>query len=154
MFRILRLVKMKKIFALFFKRNPIEIYTDGSSKNGWGSWAFVLLKNGKMTSESSGRVRRGSSNQMEFCAAIEALSSLDSKSQVLMHTDSRILIDAATKMKWPLAMSQEKQRLTELMDFHSVKWKWIRAHSGNKYNERCDELCILARANPIPISLF
>jgi len=30
--------------------------------------------------------------------------------------------------------------MLELCDRHKVKFNWVRGHSGNKENERCDQL--------------
>ena len=37
------------LFSFFSKifRKKIDIYTDGSHKGKWGSWAFVVVKNKK-----------------------------------------------------------------------------------------------------------
>ncbi len=34
----------------------LKIYTDGACKKGRGSWAFVVVENGKVIHESSGLV--------------------------------------------------------------------------------------------------
>lgn len=36
--------------------------------------------------------------------------------------------------------------LDQLSQRYFLSWKWIRAHAGISYNERCDQLCIQARA--------
>lgn len=123
----------------------IEIYIDGSAKQGWGSWAYVYSKRGLWVNESSGRVRKASSNKMEFQAAIEALKVLPSNSKVVIYSDSRLLVDAMTSATCPRGLEQEVESLSSLVKNHSITWKWIKAHKGIKFNERCDELCIQAR---------
>lgn len=143
----------------------IEVYTDGSDKGRWGSWSFLILHQGQIIYESSGRERKTNSNRMEFQAAIKAFEALPAllelqNSQITVYTDCKILIDNAAqfsdwqKANWlkpnkrPIANVDLFIKLYSLTQKHSVIWKWIRAHSGNPYNERCDELCTLAR-NPI-----
>lgn len=129
-----------------------EIYTDGSFKNGRGAWAYVIVRRGKVIREASGFVKQVGSNRMEFQAAIEALRGLTVKSKVIVYSDSRILIDAVTlpkvarKKDRPHPYAEQVQALLDLQQGHAISWKWVKAHSGVVHNERCDELCIQARA--------
>lgn len=127
-------------------RKKIEIYTDGSHKGRWGSWAYVIVSNNKVVHENSGRQRKTNSHRMEFQAAIEALRSLPHNSRATLYADSRVLINTFTKTnnRTPVN-SDQTDILEELQLQHNITWQWIRAHSGISYNERCDELCILAR---------
>ena len=34
--------------------------------------------------------------------------------------------------------------LDQLNNLHSIEWKWVKAHNGNKYNERADKLATAA----------
>ncbi len=125
--------------------SELEIYTDGSSKAKVGSWAYVISRNGKCIVENSGRIRRANSNSMEFQAAIEALSFIKDNSKVTLFSDSRVLIDAMKYGVEPHAHEAQIEELMRLNDKHTIKWTWVKAHNGNKWNERCDELCSLAR---------
>lgn len=133
----------------FFRKPIIEIYTDGSSKDGRGAWAFVIAHNGQWVREHSGAVRKASSNPMEFRAALEALRSLTEKTTATLYSDSRILIDTMTVWKntdlRPRGLEAETAELDQLAEKHTITWKWIRAHAGHEFNERCDFLCIKAR---------
>ena len=126
----------------------IEIYTDGSSKDGFGSWAYVISKRGKLLQERFGRVRGANSNTMEFQAAVEALKSLSQDSKITLYSDSRILVDAMISGDGPRAHQDQLDLLLDLAKRHRIQWKWIKAHSGHVLNERCDELCKLARIQP------
>ena len=132
----------------FFKRLfALEIYTDGSSKDGVGSWAYVISRRGHCLSENSGRVRRASSNAMEFQAAIEALTSIPPNSHVTLFTDSKILVDTIISGKGHASFQPQMDLLIPLIQRHTITWCWIKAHNGNKFNEHCDELCTLIRNN-------
>ncbi len=125
---------------------PLKIYTDGSHKGKWGSWAFVVVKNGEVLHEASGRARKTNSHRMEFQAAIEALSYLPADCRAFFYTDSRILINFMTqKNKRPAVNLDQMEVLQNLAVKHKICWNWIKGHSGSVYNERCDELCKLAR---------
>ncbi len=173
-------IVLKNLFEVlfFFSRKKIEIYTDGSLKNGCGSWAYIILQNGLVIAEGSGRQKNTTSNRMEFQAAIEALQALPEKRTaklpeklpvkwlkkwpqkraVILYTDSRILIEAVTvripqwkadgwvkKNDLPIHSLDQMKILDYLNANHVITWKWIRAHSGNEYNDRCDQLCTQAR---------
>jgi ribonuclease HI len=100
---------------------------------------------------------------MEFQAAIEALRSLPKGSRITLYSDSRILVDTVTlwRPEWkahgwlkkngrPIPLVEQIKALDALTDSHFIVWNWVKAHAGNIYNERCDELCLLARRNKIP----
>lgn len=142
----------------FRLRSTLEIYTDGSFKEGRGAWAYVLVQNGEMVREDSASLRKTSSNRMEFQAAIEALKVLPENSKAIVYTDSQILVDIMNNkisqwraMDWvkskgqPIPNVDLVQELDEYNQKHCIQWQWVRGHAGIKYNERCDELCIRAR---------
>jgi len=142
----------------FRLRSTLEIYTDGSFKEGRGAWAYVLVQNGEMVREDSASLRKTSSNRMEFQAAIEALKVLPEKSKAIVYTDSQILVDIMNNkisqwraMDWvkskgqPIPNVDLVQELDQYNQKHCIQWQWVRGHAGIKYNERCDELCIRAR---------
>ncbi len=131
----------------FQRSNQIfDVYTDGSHKGKWGSWAFVVVQNKKVVHESFGRVRSAQSLEMEIQAAIQALLYLKKGSKACIHSDSKILIKSLTNSDHrPSAISDQISQLEQLCSLHQVSWKWVKAHSGIIHNERCDQLCIQAR---------
>ncbi|XGC79800.1 ribonuclease H [Bdellovibrio bacteriovorus] len=143
--------------SLFKKKNNYQIYTDGSLKKNKGAWAFLILQNGRIICEKSGKEAGTTSLRMELKAAIEALKQVPMDSCITLHSDSRILIDTASKdmFQWQknnwLKTKHRKipdidlvKELYYLTLNHKTEWKWVKAHSGNPNNERCDELCRLA----------
>ena len=136
---------LRIISTIFKNKSRFEVYTDGSSKNGFGSWAYVISERGKCISEKARRIRCANSNTMEFQAAIEALKSLPANSNITLFTDSKILVDAMTFGKGHYSFQTQIDALLLLNYKYNIKWKWIKAHNGNKFNERCDELCTLIR---------
>ena len=127
-------------------RKSVEIYTDGSHKGRWGSWAFVVVKNEKIIFESSGRERKTNSQRMEFQAALEALKYLPAKSRAVINTDSKVLLDCFTEARKRVAANQDQvEVMDQLLLQHNISWRWVKAHHGNVYNERCDVLCSVAR---------
>lgn len=134
-------------FLNIFK-SEVHVYTDGSHKGKWGSWAFVVVQNNKIIYEASKRVSKTNSNSMEFQAAIEALNYLKPNVKACIFSDSRVLIKAVTSTEnRPRANADQIKSIDELLVGRNVTWKWIKAHSGIQFNERCDELCITARVS-------
>lgn len=139
-------------------KNPV-VYTDGSHKNQWGSWAYVVIENNQVIYEASGPCRNTDSLRMEIQAAIEALQYLHQCKTFEIHTDCRILIENLAHFStWKSQGWQKKnlapipnvdlyQKLDDLLEGKQIQWKWVRAHSMNPYNERCDQLCREARVS-------
>ncbi|HEX2592280.1 MAG TPA: ribonuclease HI [Rhizomicrobium sp.] len=136
----------------------VEIFTDGacSGNPGPGGWG-AILRAGAHERELSGGEKATTNNRMEMMAAIEALKALKVPSSVLLYTDSRYLLDGATKwiISWkkrgwqtadkkPVKNVDLWQALEAARAPHDVEWKWVRGHSGHPENERVDELARMA----------
>ena len=138
---------------------PIVIYTDGGClvrEDGAGGWgAVICLPNGNKK-ELSGGVDSTSSERMELLAAVSALRTLKGIAyegqRVVLNTDSRYLTDGATKRIWltantrptPLPNEDLWLELSRLTPLYTIDWQWIKGHSGNPFNERCDFLATTA----------
>ena len=133
----------------------VTIYTDGAciGNPGPGGYGAVILFE-PYRKEISGGYRRTTNNRMEILAAIKALEKLTEPCEVVLHSDSKYLVDAVTKgwaKQWRANGWQRGKRgkalnpdlwgrLLDLTSTHRVSFKWVRGHSGNRENERCDEL--------------
>ncbi len=136
---------------------PVVIYTDGGCEPnpGTGGWGAVLIY-GDRIKELSGGAPDTTNNRMEMTAAIEALSALKRPCRIVLYTDSEYVKKGITewiaswkKKKWirrsgPVKNVDLWQRLDALVEKHQVEWRWVRGHTGNTYNERCDELAAAA----------
>ena len=139
----------------------VVIYTDGGcapTNPGPGGWA-AILRSGKHMKELKGGEPLSTNNRMELMAAISALEALKQPSQVDMHIDSQYVRDGITKYinnwkkngwrtasKEPVKNQDLWQRLDAARNLHTVRWHWVRGHSGDEFNERADELVREARA--------
>ena len=100
---------------------------------------------------------------MELKAVISALGSVvDSfglQRHIEVHTDSQYVLKGISEwMKGWIARSWKtaagkpvKNRdlwfqLKKLNDTLTVRWKWVKGHSGDEWNERCDELVARERS--------
>lgn len=132
----------------------LEIYTDGSclGNPGAGGWAAILLYKEHQKKVSGGKADT-TNNQMELTAVIEALKALKKSSEVTIYIDSQYVKNGITEWvkKWkvngwrtadkkPVKNVELWKDLDDQVSKHQIKWQWVKAHNGNKYNEIVDEL--------------
>lgn len=138
----------------------IEIWTDGacSPNPGAGGWG-AILKSGDVEKEISGALKDSTNNQMEMLAAIKALEQLRKPCKVTLYSDSDYLCKGMSQnwvCKWennnwetssgtPVKNKDLWLRLQELNEKHDIAWQWVKGHSDDDYNNRCDELAVAAR---------
>lgn len=137
----------------------ILIYTDGGAIDnpGPGGYGVVLRYKGHRK-EVSGGFRRTTNNRMELLACIEGLKALNRPCTVVLYSDSKYVVNGMSKgwaerwqaRGWKLSNDEDVknadlwQQLVALCQQHDVEFRWIRGHSGNPGNERCDQLAMAA----------
>ena len=136
------------------KKISVIIYTDGACKGnpGPGGWGAVLMHKEKVRKIYGGE-HNTTNNRMELLGAIQALSLLRRACNVKIFTDSKYVKngiqswmekwkqnDWKTSAKKPVKNVDLWKRLDELCGKHTVKWLWVKGHSGDKYNDMADEL--------------
>ena len=139
----------------------VVIHTDGacSGNPGPGGWA-AILESGKHRKELKGGEPHTTNNRMELMAAIRGLEALTKPSEVVVHTDSRYVMDGITRWmpRWklngwrtadrkPVKNVDLWQRLDAALTAHDVRWHWVRGHAGHDLNERADVLARQAIAD-------
>ena len=132
----------------------IEIYTDGACRGnpGPGGWGALLIA-GKHQKTMHGGEADTTNNRMELTAAIEALNALKGHSNVILHTDSKYVMDGInewmpnwkergwkTAAKKPVKNKDLWQALDEATSRHDIDWRWVKGHNGNPGNEMADDL--------------
>jgi ribonuclease HI len=132
----------------------VDIFTDGacSGNPGPGGWG-AILRSGKHEKEISGGEAATTNNRMEIMAVVRALKSLTKPSVVVVHTDSRYVMDGATQWmkRWkangwktsykkPVKNNDLWLALDEATAPHKVTWRWVKGHSDHVENNRADEL--------------
>lgn len=137
----------------------ITIHTDGACLGNPGPGGYgITLQSGARRGELSGGYRLTTNNRMELMGPIKALQALNQPSRVILHSDSRYVVDAVKKgwaKKWRANdwMRNKKVRavnpdlwvlLLDLLEEHEVEFRWVRGHAGNSENERCDHLAVEA----------
>jgi len=141
------------------KKGTTRIYSDGAciDNPGKGGYGVVILE-GDTRKEIMGGFIFTSNNRMEIFAAIVGLETLSSPSTVYLYSDSKYLVDSMVKGLpenwkannwWRDRRSKAAnidlwERLLAVCKIHEVEFLWVKGHSGDKENERADELSILA----------
>lgn len=135
-------------------QKTVEIYTDGSclGNPGPGGYGIFMIYNGHEKEMSQG-YKLTTNNRMEMLAAIVALESLTRECEVNLTTDSQYVKQGIeswitnwkkrgwlTSAKKPVKNVDLWKRLDKACSEHNVTWKWVKGHSGNKYNEIADDL--------------
>ncbi len=138
--------------------NKIIIYTDGACKGnpGPGGWGVVIIEN-NIETELYGKETNTTNNIMEMTAAIKGLQFFKLKRNITLYTDSNYLKLGITKWingwkrnNWINSKKEQVKNksywitLDKLNNLHNIEWKWVKAHSGDKYNERADKLATTA----------
>ncbi|MCV3769471.1 MAG: ribonuclease HI [Wolbachia pipientis] len=135
-------------------KKKVTIYADGacSGNPGRGGWAvIVLFKDYKKN--IYGREENTTNNKMELTAVINGLKVLKFSCSISLYTDSFYVKNGITKWigKWKInGWKTSNRKLVKNIDLwkeldnaasqHEINWKWVKAHSGNKYNEEVDSL--------------
>ena len=133
----------------------VDIYTDGacSGNPGPGGYGVVML-HGSHRREVSAGFELTTNNRMEVLAAIIGLETLKEPCVVNLYSDSRYLVDAIEKgwvTRWQAngwmrnktdaAVNVDLwERLLPMLDRHQVRFIWVRGHTDNTENNRCDAL--------------
>ena len=141
---------------------PIEIYTDGSSKNikgtRFGGWAFIVVKDGQEILHVADGENLATNQKMELVAIMNALKYAASVRQpyehVMIYSDSAYAINCY-KNQWYLnwqsngwrnAKNQDvanKEIWYEIVPFFENPWYAfykVEGHNGVFWNEKCDKL--------------
>lgn len=131
--------------------SEVIIYTDGSSRGnpGPGGYGVILMWN-NVRKELSQGYRLTTNNRMELLAVIVALEALKKDGlQVKIFTDSQYVVNSVEKgwlWSWVKTGFKDKknkdlwQRFIPAFKKHQVKFNWVKGHSTNPLNNRCDIL--------------
>ncbi len=138
----------------------ILIYTDGSCypNPGVGGWAALLIFENQEPRILQGAEREATNNRMELTAPVKALQALESKSSVVVCTDSKYVRDGISSWitKWqnrgwktmdgePVKNQDLWMALLDQVQRHQVSWRWVKGHGDDTYNQLVDQLAVEAR---------
>jgi len=139
------------------ERKIESLYTDGACTGnpGPGGWGVLVNFNDNSIHEMGGAEGQTTNNRMELQAAIAALRLLASTGQaepVTLYTDSEYVKKGITswiaswkRNGWKTSqgkpvLNQDLWEILDRLNSKQVKWQYVRGHSGDPGNERCDAI--------------
>ena len=146
--------------------NNISIYTDGAASGNPGPGGYgVVMISGQHRKELSAGFRKTTNNRMELLAVIVALETLKfPNSDVTVYTDSKYVSEAINQnwlQNWiKKGFNKVKnpdlwKRFIPIYNKHNVRFVWVKGHSDNIENNRCDELAVIESKKPnLPPDVF
>lgn len=148
------------------------MYTDGacSGNPGPGGWGTVVYFADGTVHEMGGADAHTTNNRMEMQAAIAALEFAAAVSQpdpVILYTDSEYVKNGITqwmtgwkKKGWKTSTGKAvlNQELWQILDRLNsqlsrtapVQWRYVRGHSGDRGNDRCDTIARAFSRGTVP----
>lgn len=123
------------------------IYTDGGrsvNPGGSGGCAAIIIdtETGEIQEYSQGYLST-TNNRMEILAVILGLEQIETGS-VQIYSDSQYVANTMTGMFRQKSNIDLWKRLDKACKGKDISVHWVRGHSGEFYNEKCDELCTKA----------
>ncbi len=140
----------------------VTIYTDGaaSPNPGRGGYGAIIIRD-EHRQELSGGFRNTTNNRMELLSVIIALRHIQGpQATVTVYSDSKYVVDnlnggyaarwrsnrwRTTATKQPAKNADLWEELLNLTGKHQVTFCWVKGHTENPENNRCDELAVQAR---------
>ena len=144
-----------------------SIYTDGacSGNPGPGGWGTVVYFADGSVHEMGGAEAHTTNNRMEMQAAIAALQFLKTvgyTEPIELYTDSEYVKNGITqwihgwkKKGWKtstgkLVLNPELWQQLDVLNTKQVQWRYVRGHTGNVGNERCDTIARAFSLGKVP----
>lgn len=145
-----------EVLASYTDGPDTGVFTDGASEGnpGPGGWGAVHVIDGEIVDEAHGSEAHTTNNRMELAALIAGLRMLPVDAETDVYTDSQLVVNIVTKWAtgwkdrgWtkkspgPIAnLELVKEAYALSQERPGVRINWIKAHSGNRWNEYADAL--------------
>ena len=120
-----------------------RVYTDGAYSNtlNQGGIGFIIFKDGEEVARYSKMYKNTTNQRMEQMAAIVALESIKTPSEVTIISDSQYVVCTYTKNWKRKANLDLWKRFDEAIKFHTkVEFLWVKGHDKDEYNNIADKL--------------
>ncbi len=144
---------------------PVDgVFTDGAShpNPGPGGWGAVYVKDGEVVGQAYGHEPDTTNNRMELTALIAGFKLVPPGTEAVVWTDSQLCVNTITKWAagwkkngWKRKTGPIKnlELVQELYALHvqrpELELRWIKAHSGLRWNEYADSLATAYRRSAL-----
>jgi len=140
----------------------IVVFTDGScnfntrgAKNIGGYCYVVLNESNVKIRDFVGKETNTTNNRMELMAVISALQSLkNTNEEIVVHSDSQYVVNSINQKwinNWKLHDFRKGKNGKDILNRDlwiemysllkpNIKFKWVKGHNSNIWNEYCDKL--------------
>lgn len=150
-----------EVLATFTEGPTTGVFTDGATEGnpGPGGWGAVLVVDNEVVAEEYGSETHTTNNRMELTAMVAGLEMLPADAEIDVYSDSQLVVNILTKWAsgweakgWkkkspgPIANLELVQTAYALVKQRpKATIRWIRAHSGYRWNEYADALATAYR---------
>lgn len=133
--------------------SALQVVCDGAGAERVGrpgGWAFVLVRDDEVLARGAGREAKTSSLVMELTAALrglEAAREWKTSHRIELVTDCRIALDVASGAFLPKPPRYHPlcRALREAFLECGATARWVKGHSGERWNEAVDAMAAAAR---------
>ena len=142
--------------AVTSSERPTVVYTDGACRGnpGPGGWGWVVPDG----AWAAGAAPETTNNRMELQAVLDALAALEGCDPVEVATDSTYIVNCFADRWWegwqrrnwrtsarkPVANRDLWEPLIEQVLRRGVSFRWVKGHSGDRWNDAADLLATRA----------
>lgn len=156
---------LAEVLATFNDGPQTGVFTDGSSEGnpGPGGWGAVLVVDGQVVAQDYGHEPHTTNNKMELRAMIAGLRMIPPETPTDVYTDSQLVVNILTKWAdgwrakgWqkkstgPIANLDLVKEAYELVKAKpNANIRWIKAHTGYRWNEYADALATAYRRDTL-----
>lgn len=127
----------------------IKVYTDGSYKpsTNQGGYGVVITNNDEIQKILYQGYINTTNNRMELLAVIAALEYFIESTEFEIYSDSSYVVSSINNQhvfRWIKENDLTKlnmdlwNKIVKLLQFHKVKFNWVKGHNDNEFNNLAD----------------
>lgn len=146
---------LAEVLATYTDGPMTGVFTDGAAhpNPGAGGWGAVYVVNNEIIAQAKGAAPSTTNNRMELTALIEGYGLVPKGSGASVFTDSKLCVDTINQWAagWKRNGWKRKGGAIKNLDLvqrlyacsqarPDIELSWIKAHSGNRWNEFADAL--------------